>query len=380
MPDSTDNVATENGSPPAVIKFQEHRPMNRASLALNNWARYTFSREKVINGAKTLLWVAPLTLLIWVYAEREQLTPQDNITIPIEVTSNDPLRVVTLLRPQPSLLIATLTGPKAKVEAVKNMLHPGGSAIRIEVDRNMGTGPQRIDAARIGNDSLLKDQGVSVSNCQPPFLDIYVDPIIEMAIPVQAPPGMATIGTVTFTPDSVQVSGPEKVLSDANSGDKRLAAIAVSLPSRPEVLSASPTERQVSVSDVKLTVPIENRFVKLVGATSVSAKVDLKASKEYKPAFIPVAVVADSDVLDKLNRYKVEFDSTLKDIVLAGPEEKIDMISRPDYTPQLKALFEITLADFNSDLPRTVPLDFKLPPGVAVKAGTTSITFRLTNR
>ena len=32
-----------------------------------------FTRENLVNFARTMAWVVPLTILIWVYAEREQV-------------------------------------------------------------------------------------------------------------------------------------------------------------------------------------------------------------------------------------------------------------------------------------------------------------------
>ena len=39
------------------------------------WTRFTsgFTRENIISNLKTLAWVVPLTLLIWIWAEREQV-------------------------------------------------------------------------------------------------------------------------------------------------------------------------------------------------------------------------------------------------------------------------------------------------------------------
>src|SRR3954452_24086106 len=65
---------------------------------IRRWIRRHTSRDDVVSGLKTLMWVVPLTLLIWVYAEGAQETPQRSVPILISVKSNDPNRVVKLVK------------------------------------------------------------------------------------------------------------------------------------------------------------------------------------------------------------------------------------------------------------------------------------------
>src|SRR5262249_40168890 len=69
------------------------------------------SRENVGNFFKTLAWVAPLTILIWVYAEREQVTTDQPVTIPVAMKDANPNRVVRLLNADNNIT-AALTGPR----------------------------------------------------------------------------------------------------------------------------------------------------------------------------------------------------------------------------------------------------------------------------
>src|SRR5687768_12401586 len=47
---------------------------------------------------KTFLWVAPLTALIWVYAEREQIDKAE-VRVPVVLVSTSADRVITVLNP-----------------------------------------------------------------------------------------------------------------------------------------------------------------------------------------------------------------------------------------------------------------------------------------
>src|SRR4051812_35414680 len=64
--------------------------VHRGWSATRRWARDTFSREQLLAGLKQLMLVAPLTLLIWVYAEREQQVPARGLQFAVEVRSNNP--------------------------------------------------------------------------------------------------------------------------------------------------------------------------------------------------------------------------------------------------------------------------------------------------
>src|SRR5688572_16294126 len=83
--------ATSTGAGPKAVKVTRMettaaaKPLSYAPVAARasrraywasatrRWARDTFSREQIISSLKSLAWVAPLTVLIWIYAEREQL-------------------------------------------------------------------------------------------------------------------------------------------------------------------------------------------------------------------------------------------------------------------------------------------------------------------
>src|SRR5918993_1772552 len=86
------------------------------------WTRFhtSLTRENLIAHAKTLAWVAPLTLLIWIYAEREQVANYKDEPVPFELVNSDDSRYVSLKHDEN--LILELTGPRARVGDVLNKL------------------------------------------------------------------------------------------------------------------------------------------------------------------------------------------------------------------------------------------------------------------
>src|SRR4051812_25126512 len=83
---------------------------------LRRWSARTFTTENFFAFMKTFAWVAPLTILIWVYAEREQVVQRET-TIPIAVKSTDPNRIVSL-KPGDESILAFVGGPRLAVDRV----------------------------------------------------------------------------------------------------------------------------------------------------------------------------------------------------------------------------------------------------------------------
>ena len=354
------------------------------TVHLRAWSRQTFSRDQLVNSFKTLLWVVPLTVLIWIYAEREQLDVESNVTVPIEVTSSDPNRVVTLERPADPLLLVTLSGPRSQVEAAIHGLNPsyGGHPVTIEIDRNLDPGLHQIDSTRIGTDPRFAGNGVSVSGCQPPAMDVLVDPIVELQIPVEVNPiereKLIGVGAVTFKPPVVTVRGPRSVLDKAKENSQ--LKVYADLANRPELTDAGATsgDQAINLSDVKLSLSVVNRNISIVGSGIVQAEASPTTGKPLVLSVVPVEVVATNDVLD---HYRVDFDNnkTLLNVKVVGPENQIDMLSRPEYSPRPKAMFEVTTDDVGG--PKTVPVEFRLlPPGVHYSGPPATVTFQLVPR
>lgn len=354
-------------------------PFGRTGHSIRAWAENTFSREQVVDGVKRLLWVAPLTLLIWVYAEREQIVPLANpVTIPISLVSDDPTRIVTLVSPSEPYVSVKLTGPRAQMDTLRGLLESRGrEPLPIIVPRGGGLGLQRIPTARLGQDRVFEEYGATISNLQPEMLEVMVDELVEVPVPVQATGRTPLLKDPTFTPATVTVRGPKAVLAAANV-DKRLFAVA-DLEGRPEIAAAiARGDPSVELRDLPVTSALKDGRVTLVGPKTVSAVLDLKERKTWTIPFMNVFVVSPPELLGD---YEVTYEGFLRDVTVIGPAEIIDKVQQEGYLPRPKAMFEITSDDVGER--KTAPLEFKLPPGVTLKPGQADkerIEFKLTKR
>src|SRR5688572_6820727 len=131
MPDVTNESSADPtpGAPAKAPRLDYSPPprptrIHRGMAATRRWARDTFSREQFVAALKQLAWVAPLTLLIWVYAERAQQTTVADVRFAVEVQSNNPHAYVQLLEPSDGYASADLTGPRSQLEKLRRDLGP----------------------------------------------------------------------------------------------------------------------------------------------------------------------------------------------------------------------------------------------------------------
>jgi hypothetical protein len=323
--------------------------------ALQRWARRTFSPENVLAFFKTAAWVAPLTILIWVYAEREQVAKKPDVTIPIAIKSVDPNRIVQL-RISGSAIMAELVGPRAQVDRVYDLVtRPGEDpAVQIELPRNYTPVQGKIytvDTARlIGDHPIFRSRGVLLSDCKPFQLEFTVDELIEREVEVKLPPRSGQIAA-TFEPRTVKVRGPKAILT----GPDTLAVYA-DLSGRSELR----TQGHYELGTVPLTCTIDNPSLRLEPA-SVKATVDVSQLEEsFTIDAIPVWPAHPPSLLDN---YKVEMTPTITKIKVVGPSDKIELLRNKSFLP--KAYLDVTDEDKNKPQQQKL-LKFDLPEGVAI--------------
>src|SRR5438128_1386638 len=88
--------------------------------------------QRIIDGIKTFLWVAGITLVIWISAERQQQVPAEFTNVQIQVRSASASRVVTIVEPVSRHIGLSLTGPKASIDQIRDIL-TGARAIELIV-------------------------------------------------------------------------------------------------------------------------------------------------------------------------------------------------------------------------------------------------------
>jgi hypothetical protein len=356
------------------------------------WSRFVtgFTRENAISRLKTLAWVVPLTLLIWIYAEREQVRPANDVSVPFELINNNPDRSVWLMPPQDKNLVLELHGPQGRLESVLNDIRGGKEpeGLRLEVPANLEINREHsIDALPlVRNQRLFVDNGIFVVACQPARLRVQVDQLVEREAKIVKPPSARNLDA-TFIPPTVKIRGPLSLFMrvDAMSrpeGESGLVAYAdlsaealkqpgtykLPGPGLPDVLLRKPPE----LDDERVTI--------VTPQTKIQATVEVRqADKTLRIASMPVTLDTPDGLLEK---YKVtEFRGALQNVTVIGPPLIIDQLEKPDFEPRPKARVQVTQQDATGER-RSKPVKYDLPKGVDVVEAdrNRTVEFRLVDR
>ena len=347
----------------------------RLGWAFRAWARSTFSRESLVSSFKSLLWVAPLTCLIWIYAEQRQVVPMTGVPLNVEVRNNEPGRVVRMVSPSGGSIHVDMMGPQADVEQVRRWLQSNN--IPIDVDRNLSPGEHPIFLlSELNRLPRVVSLGITISNCVPPEATVYVDPITTIEnVEVKArPEDTRTLGSPPiFNPPRIRISGPASVLEAANNQAKAqgsaLVAYANFSPFKQNL--TEPGKHALSALAVSTSVPIDDlQHVRLL-PPAVSADIEVEIDKAEVKLTLPylrVLAAYRPEAGGKADQYKAVYDPTLTNVTVSGPEQQIALLQDPNNppTPAPAAIFEVNYNEIDNPNPAPAPVIFQLPPGVHV--------------
>jgi hypothetical protein len=332
------------------------------TAAVRRWGRRHLRRENIVDAIKTAAWVIPLTVLIWFYAEQEQAYSEPRVQALVALKSPDPNRIVTLANPNDESILVSLSGRRAKVEAVKAELAkntPEGR-VPIVVPTGYSTGEHQLATQQLVQDApVFVNNGVTVVSVSPMTIGVVVDTYTDIQVPVQVPPEANNIGSAVFEPPNVRVFGPKEVLKAAVKNGQAVAYADFS--KIPELTRAGPHEPV----QVPVTTPVTKNEHVTISPGTVMATVTVQSSTISRQwPSMPIWVEGAEGVR---NDFKVEGDLIVKDVTLIGPPDKIQEIVNQTYVPH--ATLQLTREDAQAGQIRQRKLWFdngSLPPGVTV--------------
>ncbi|WP_428938155.1 hypothetical protein [Fontivita pretiosa] len=367
--------STIRPSPAALPGDPRRRAREWLARQLHGWQRWTqrsLTRENFIAGLKTLSWLAPLTLIIWIYAEREQIDRIDQQQIPVQVISTITDRYVELRRMVDTSVIADLSGPKGRLEEIRQkvMLRNGTPSVVITIDdANLSPGQiHELDtAALLASTRVFAGSGVTIGKCSPARLPVFVDVYVERSLDVQPPPDVTNlVGTPIFEPSRVTVRAPRHVIEEIEKQQPGGLTVVADL-SQSGVLD-DPGSHTIDKVPVRLSLP-RAQLVALAGpaADSISfMPATVKATIQVRDADVrwvyPVINVYIGMQQNLQAAYKVECAPTVPNVPIIGPPEQIQFLQQED-SPKPKAWLEVSRADLPAGEPRSGRLRFEFPRG-----------------
>lgn len=362
---SETSTSSPTHDPIEVTYAPVRRPLRkRIGWAFRSWARSTFSRESFISSFKSLLWVVPLTVLIWIYAEREEDVTVNGVPVVLDVRSSEPRMFVRLASRNPTIQV-DLKGRQVDVEQIKDWLQTTPASI--EVARNLTPGEHQIYLQfELNQLPRVKNKGVTISNCTPAEVTVDVDEIETIDVDVKArPEDSKTLGSPIFNPARVKISAPRRLIRQAQQDTGGQGLVAYANFAAFKQLMLEPGKHSLSAVPVVPSIGIEDSHVQ---PDAVSAEVDVtdKAERTITLPYLRVLAASPRDAGTRADQYKPYFDPTLTNVTVTGPEQQIALLQDPNYapTPAPAAIFEVNYNDIENPAP--APIMFQLPPGVHV--------------
>ncbi len=341
--------------------------------------RERFTRDNFISFLKTFVWVAPLTILIWIWAEREQLDTLSGQTVPIEVRIPGTNKVGTIITPRERNVVLSLRGPRAQLDAIRTQLSQRAIEQRVALDLDPQLDPSDKDynfsaQALLQRSDFFEPYGVTITDVSPAQLAVVISELQTLDVPVRNPPAeqFPNIGPETsYEPSVVRVTGKKQDLLDPASlyvypnltGRDLSKPGTYDLKSIPLLPSPSLESKQVTLSPTN------------VNAALVVREANIAYTLNSMPVFL-------SHPADMLNKYQVDYDPFLERVTLIGRRETIDAIASGKLAGAApKARLEITNADAPPNAqPRTKVVQYDLPEGVTVSPADKAKQIRFTVR
>jgi hypothetical protein len=376
-PTQLEPAPTEQLSRREALPYRGPRSaVRRTGSIARRWVRDTFSRDQLLGSLRSLLWVAPLTVLIWVYAEREQQTTA-NVDFQIQVNSPDPNQTVeidgsTTRGATVRFVAGELKGPKARVEEMRERMQRASDkdAVSIPVDPRLGPGTHLVDIrSLVAQDPRFAAGGISVGEIKPSQIKINVDRLREVDVPVKV--SRADAGRLkdpVFEPATVKVKAP---VSQPDGGTPQAEADLT------EILKTPGPRTGVAVR-VRVT-GIDGRNVTVEPAT-VKVTAEVKPGDDsYTIPAVPLYVTAPGDFLKK--DVYVEYPATLGNVTVVGPREQIDALRAGNLPQDLRARFDVRMDDPIGQ-PRRRRVKYELPAGLSVseQQATVEVDFQILAR
>ena len=357
---------------PVERKGDRRSGARRLASAGRRWFRETFSREQLLSSLRSLVWVAPLTVLIWIYAEREQVE-EKTAQFQVEVRSGVPGQVARLPDGRSATIMAKLKGPKAKVGQAIDSLQ-AGAPVQIVVGGGRQPGLHDIEITNlIQGDPRLRDNGVTISTGTPLLLRVEVDALREDLLDVKPNPEAARRlnAPALFEPPKVRVTAP------AGAFDRAQAAL---LYAEADLPAEMLTPGRHGPASVRVSVPGLSGPDVSLSKTSVMATVDVRDADEREVIKTPVPITMDV-TQEIANGYQVTYDPPfVTNVPVYGQPDRIRKLKNNELLPKPSAWFSVTNADTVTG-GGTRKLEYRLPEGITIREqDMQSVTFKVVRR
>lgn len=348
------------------------RPRRRISV----WRRLrrTFSIDRIRSIGSTLVWVVPITILIWVWALREQSSELEFVQT-FNVSSAEPNYAVSVVGP--SQVRLRIEGPSVRLAETKNRME--SVPLNLVLAPTFQPGEYDVDVLQLlPRPNPFAENGVTVLSAQPALIHVKVDKIVEVPVRIELPRDLVgIIDTSAFVPDAVIAKGPEATINALRDRDELRVEVDID-PAGPDIAALPAGQRKV-LTNVKLR-PIKGVTL---SRTVIDSATLVKARLVEESYRIPAIVLrTDMPAAVAANGPQLSIVSTLTNIDIVGPVSEITRIKDAIATNlalPIRAYVEINPEDLErrgETIRRRVRIE-GLPPGVKLVGDPPEVEFTI---
>ncbi len=336
--------------------------------SLRRQSRAYLTLDRLREFGTTMALVVPLTLLIWVWAEREQTVPSEDRQFIIDVRSFDPTKVMSIQRDGTAseAVTVTLSGPRAGLDAIKKAVDDSPAANRLTIDITESIEPSVEPftisiGSRLNQQKMFENNGVTVKSVSPSTVSVIVDRVVERELEVKLPPEMAgRVESAEFQPKTVRVRGPERAINELELAGKLKAEI--ELGNQSQIMSARPG----------IDILLEKSRIRPIGGLGVSldtpqiASGRLRMSQEERGVIRSMAVLVAKPAGYEGQWSVVVSTPTLTNVPIIGPIDILRKLEANEIEPRPYAQITIIRDDQGKSNIERKPTFQDLPSGVRV--------------
>jgi hypothetical protein len=311
---------------------------------------------RLLGALRTFLFVAPLTLLIWIYADRELIVKLDDIGVAISVKSSQSDRIVTLLSPTDGQIHLDLEGAQSSLENVRDSLINRRDPLLLLLPEDIKPGDAvDVDAINmLTRSDLFASSTVQVARVRP-AIRVRVEKRISKSLKIVPNPKTPFVGDVKFEPETAEVSGPSGEI-------EKLSENAVIYAN----LSSFQT-RTVGEYTGLVPVILSESLPGLDFPKTVTAKVKVLESKPITLKSVPILIQIPTSVMERKGFSVKVSRVTLPNVLVSGPPEAIEQITKGNFSPA--AIIELTPDEATASGEKTKrisPANYRMPKDVSV--------------
>lgn len=347
-----------------------------------------FGRKWWLAAGRNMLWIAMVTLLVWVYADME-FTSKNEIRVTIRLTTGNNANLV-LLSPQDISVTMEVQGSQHGLDSLQQMIKDRGGVLVYDVTQDYVPTEKPISANVVAILNKLLEptkKGLTVLKAEPGMTEIHLDRRMKVEnIPIDFQFTGATYALQANPPKaSIMVSQSQwKKVESLLPPDKRvlksksinLSNVAVDKPVEVEVLPffTLPDGQEVPVEVLQDVVQVQ---------VSITQKLDTKDLR----IFVRVSTPASWAWAGTWRDYELQAKDTNewinRQVTVEGSKVDLDRLDAADVDAFIMLNDTDKEENPKSDTsPLTRPIEFKFPPSlhVKLKGPPPTVQFKLVRR